>query len=228
MKKFILLVALMIGCSVHAAAVYWGFDYDNPSTSLEGANAYTYIWAPSTTVASDFINAWSTSYVANGSTVFGGLTSSNLSLDVVEGWDIVKFSQKDGVTYGYCKRIRPGKDKRVVELSTEGNAYDMLSVFYMLRTLNMEKLKIEGKYRTTVFSGKRKEWVDIKYVGEEDVEMRDGNVRKSFHISFSFTEEGKSKSSDDIDTWISYDEDRIPLKLRGSLPIGEVCVYFKE
>lgn len=92
MKKFILLVALMIGCSVHAAAVYWGFDYDNPSTSLEGANAYTYIWAPSTTVASDFINAWSTSYVANGSTVFGGLTSSNLSLDVVEGWEIVKSS----------------------------------------------------------------------------------------------------------------------------------------
>lgn len=92
MKKFILLVALMIGCSVHAAAVYWGFDYDNPSTSLEGANAYTYIWAPSTTVASDFINAWTTEYVANGSTVFGGLTNPNLSLDVVEGWDIVKSS----------------------------------------------------------------------------------------------------------------------------------------
>lgn len=145
-----------------------------------------------------------------------------------EGWDIVKFTKKNGVTYGHCVRIRPGKDDKIVDLSTEGDAFDMLSVFYMLRTLNMEKLKIEGKYRTTVFSGKRKEWVDIKYVGEEGVEMRDGNVRKSFHIRFSFTEEGKSKSSDDIDTWISCNEDRIPLKLRGSLPIGEVCVYFKE
>ena len=145
-----------------------------------------------------------------------------------EGWGIVEFTKKNGVTFGHCVRIRPGKDDKIVNLSAEGDAFDMLSVFYMLRTLNMEKLKIEGKYRTTVFSGKRKEWVDIKYVGEECVEMRDGNVRKSFHIRFSFTEEGKSKSSDDIDTWISCNEDRIPLKLRGSLPIGEVCVYFKE
>lgn len=144
------------------------------------------------------------------------------------GRDVVEFSVKDGVTYGHCLRIRPNKADFTIDLEAEGNAYDMLSVFYMLRTIDMKKLEVEGMMSTTVFSGKRKERLDIKYVGEENVKLRDKSRHDAYHIKFCFTEEGKTKSSDDIDTWISKDDARIPLMLRGSLPIGEVCVYFKK
>lgn len=143
-------------------------------------------------------------------------------------WDIVEFAVANGVTSGHCTRIRPGKDKMEIELSTQGDAYDMLSVFYMLRRLDMGRLEREGKYETTIFSGKRKERLEIKYVGVEDIELRDKSIHNAYHIKFSFTEEGKTKSSDDIDTWISTDEVHIPLMLRGSLPIGEVRVYYKR
>lgn len=145
-----------------------------------------------------------------------------------EGRDIVEFSRVGDVTTGNCTRIRPGKDDFNVTLTAEGNAYDMLSVFYMLRTLDMEKLKEDGTYRTTVFSGKRKEWLDIKYVGEETVKLRDKSSHEAYHIKFTFTEEGKKKSSDDIDTWISTDDARVPLMLKGRLPIGEVRVYYSK
>ena len=98
----------------------------------------------------------------------------------------------------------------------------------MLRTIDMKKLKADGSMSTTVFSGKRKERLDIKYVGEENVKLRDESRHNAYHIKFCFTEEGKTKSSDDIDTWISKDEARIPLMLRGNLPIGEVCVYYEK
>ncbi len=142
------------------------------------------------------------------------------------GWDIVTFSQKDGGTFGACLRKRPGKQDFSINLHTEGNAYDMLSVFYMLRTIDMQVLKNKGATNTTVFSGKRKERLDIKYVGEERIKLRDESWHNAFHIKFCFTEEGKSKSSDDIDTWISADKAKVPLMLRGCLPIGEVRVYY--
>lgn len=145
-----------------------------------------------------------------------------------EGRDIVEFSVNGNVTSGHCVRIRPGKADFTIDLETEGNAYDMLSVFYMLRTIDMKKLKADGSMSTTVFSGKRKERLDIKYVGEENVKLRDESRHNAYHIKFCFTEEGKTKSSDDIDTWISKDEARIPLMLRGNLPIGEVCVYYEK
>ena len=144
------------------------------------------------------------------------------------GQDIVEFSKAGGVTTGHCTRIRPGKDDFKITLTADGDAYDMLSVFYMLRTLDMEKLKQNKSYSTTVFSGKRKERLDIEYVGVENIKLRDKSQHDAFHIRFTFTEEGKKKSSDDIDTWISMDDARIPLMLKGSLPIGEVRVYYSK
>lgn len=143
-----------------------------------------------------------------------------------KGRDIVEFSVVNGVTLGHCTRIRPGKEDFTIDLTTEGDAYDMLSVFYVLRRLDMQELQQKGTFQTTVFSGKRKERLDIKYVGVENIKLRDKSCHDAYHIKFSFTEEGKTKSSDDIDTWISLDDAHIPLMLRGSLPIGEVRVYY--
>lgn len=145
-----------------------------------------------------------------------------------DGKDIVDFFVKNGITTGYCTRIRPGKDDFKITLTADGPAYDMLSVFYWLRNIDMGELAKNKTFSVTVFSGKRKERLDVTYVCEERVKMRDKSHRDAYHIKFKFTEDGKNKSSDDIDTWISTDESRIPLLLKGSLPIGEVRVYYRD
>lgn len=139
--------------------------------------------------------------------------------------DVVNFRMENNKTIGDCLRKRPGRVDFEKTLVTNGEAFDMLSVFYKLRTLDMVQLKKKGYYTTTVFSGTSKERLDIWYVGDEKVEMRDESTRDAIHLKFTFTEDGKEKSSDDIDAWISNDADRIPLLLRGKLPIGEVRVY---
>lgn len=140
--------------------------------------------------------------------------------------DEVNFSVTNGVTTGNCLRRRPGREDYSKTLAVEGEAFDMLSVFYKLRTLDMDLLKNKGSYSTTIFSGTAKERLDIWYVGEEEVEMRDESKQKAYHLKFMFTEDGKNKSSDDIDAWISVDDAHIPLLLRGKLPIGEMRVYY--
>ena len=143
-----------------------------------------------------------------------------------DAFDVVEFSYKGNTTTGKCTRVRPGKEDSKKVLTAEGKAYDMLSVFYLLRSLDMQKLKAEKTYKTTVFSGIHKEALVIKYVGVERIELRDDSRHFAHHVKFTFTQDGKKKSSDDIDAWISANDSAIPLMLRGKLPIGEVRVFY--
>ncbi len=144
------------------------------------------------------------------------------------GVDIVDYDYSGTMTTGKCTRIRKDSPIQKVSLQAHGPAYDMLSVFYLLRTLDFDSLSRNKVYRTTVFSGKKKERIDIKYAGIEDIKLRDDSKHKAYHIKFTFTQDGQTKSSDDMGTWISIDERRIPLMLRGKLPIGEVRCYYAK
>ena len=73
-----------------------------------------------------------------------------------------------------------------------------------------------------------KELLKISYLGEVDLEVGD-KVRRCYHISFSFTSDGKRKTSDDMEAWISTDGRRIPMRLEGKLPVGKVhCLLSGE
>ncbi len=104
----------------------------------------------------------------------------------------------------------------------------MLSVFYWLRTIDPATLPIGQKVTATLFSGSHEETVKIWKVGEGTVKMRDGSKREAWHIRFTFTSKGGKKTSDDIDAWLSKDSKRIPLQIKGSLPLGHVIVYLNN
>lgn len=142
--------------------------------------------------------------------------------------DIVTFSYYYGSTSAKGIRIRPGKPNAEINLSAQCQAYDMVSVFYMLRSLDYSKLSTAKPVTTVIFSGKQKEYLTITYKGKENIKMRDGTKHEAYHIKFRFTQEGGKKSSDNLDAWMSTDAQRIPLLLVGKLPVGEVKCYYKN
>lgn len=142
------------------------------------------------------------------------------------GKDIVQYSYNYSDTHAKCTRIRPNKPTQYVTLSCKTQAYDMVSVFYMLRNMDYESLSKSKAYTTIMFSGKRKEFLTIRYKGVENVKLRDGSKHKAYHIVFKFTQDGGKKSSDDIDAWMSVEANRIPLMLVGKLAVGEVKCYY--
>ncbi|MDE6273234.1 MAG: DUF3108 domain-containing protein [Muribaculaceae bacterium] len=109
--------------------------------------------------------------------------------------------------------------------SASGQAYDMLSVFYWLRTLDYRALEQKKTFSTNIFSGSKVELLTIRYVGKERIKLRNGTQRDAIKITFSFTTEGRKKSSDNIEAWLSADSEHIPLQLIGKLPVGSVRVY---
>lgn len=138
--------------------------------------------------------------------------------------DLVQFSRSNGTTTARCTRWRKSGIKHA-NLANRGNAYDMLSVFYMLRNLDFGNLAHNKSYVTCIFSGKTKEVLTIKYRGMQAITLRDKSRHQAYHITFKFTQDGKRKSSDDLDAWLSTAPDRRPLMVVGKLPFGEVKCY---
>lgn len=145
------------------------------------------------------------------------------------GKDEITYSYSGNNVTGHAKRlkIRDGKSSRSEKtLQGSGMVFDMLSVFYYLRLVNYGNLTQGKPFKATVFSGSKSELMTIRYIGTETIKLRDKSKRESYHIKFNFTSEGKKKSSDDIDAWISTDSQHIPLYVVGKLPIGQVRAYF--
>ncbi|MDE6072707.1 MAG: DUF3108 domain-containing protein [Muribaculaceae bacterium] len=144
--------------------------------------------------------------------------------------DDISYSFSGATATGVCKRLRTHKDGSVVvtdkKLTGSGPVYDMLSVFYYLRLINYDDLQKGKEAKATIFSGSKAESISIRCLGKEKIKLRDKSEREAYHIQFTFTTDGKKKSSDDIDTWISADSKHIPLYMVGKLPVGQVRVYF--
>lgn len=141
--------------------------------------------------------------------------------------DLVEYKYNFSHTSARCTRFRRTWTESI-ELSAQCQAYDMLSVFYMLRDLDMAQLEKDKRLTTVIFSGKEKEYLTVYYKGRKQVKMRDGSKHDSHHLQFKFTTKGGQSSSDGIEAWLSVDERHIPLMLLGKLSIGEVRVYHAQ
>lgn len=142
--------------------------------------------------------------------------------------DVIDFSKSGKITLGKCTKYRVKKGKKSTagnNLSASGPVFDMLSVFYYLRTLDYNSL-LAGKTATaTIFSGSKAETLTIRCVGKQDVTLRNKKKVPAYHLKFRFTTQGRKKSSSDIDTWISTDSRHLPLLLEGSIAVGKVVCY---
>lgn len=148
------------------------------------------------------------------------------------GKDVVNFSHYGSTVGGSTHKEnykKEGTTTKDAKLTASGPTYDMLSVFYYLRTIDLAKLAANKNMvsKVTIFSGSKAETMKIRCVGVETITLLNKTKRKAYHVKFRFTTKGGKKSSDDMDAWLSYEAPHIPLHLSGSLPIGAVKVYLK-
>ncbi|MBD5332056.1 MAG: DUF3108 domain-containing protein [Bacteroides sp.] len=144
--------------------------------------------------------------------------------------DVITMTRQGNSVNGKSVRYRRRKDtdpvsSTTISLQAEGPTVDLVSVFYYLRTIDFSTLADGHSHTINIFSGKRKELLTITYHGREELTL-DGTKYPTYRLSFTFTDEKSSKTSDDIDTWIWANDTRIPLKLEGKLKVGKIrCLY---
>lgn len=197
---------------------------NNGSNYLITLTAKTKPWADKVFMVRDTLRS---------TVAINGLKPSSYSKHTHEGGkyalDNIRYSYSGNRVTAKCDRMKEKKGKRKqssITLAATGPSYDMLSIFYYLRSRDFTKMPKGTVYKANVFSGKQLETISIRNMGVETIKLRNGTRREAYHIRFNFTSDGKKKSSADMDTWISTDARHIPLLLEGSLPVGKVKCYY--
>ena len=94
--------------------------------------------------------------------------------------DVIEYSYSGTHVNGKATKYREKKGTTKtenLELSATGDTFDMLSVFYWLRTIDPATLPMGKKVTATLFSGSHEETVKIWKAGEKTIKMRDGSKR---------------------------------------------------
>lgn len=142
--------------------------------------------------------------------------------------DVIKYSYMLNYVYGACTRYKLTDGKltsTTKKFSATGPTYDMLSIFYYVRSLDFASLNKSQKIRATLFSGSGTEYINIQKKGIETVSVPAGKKYKCYHLVFTFTMLSGKESSIPMDVWITTDSQHIPVKFVGTLPFGQVRAF---
>lgn len=145
--------------------------------------------------------------------------------------DIIRYSYSGQRIIANCERFKRDKKGNITVsdtiLSAKLPGTDMLSVYYFVRRLPFESMTKGTICKASIFSGKKIENLAIKYDGIETIKLND-KTYTCYKIHFSFSSERLKNSSAPMQAWLRTDGTRIPVKLIGELPIGQVQVLLNE
>ncbi|MFT5778202.1 MAG: hypothetical protein ACI837_001158 [Crocinitomicaceae bacterium] len=120
-------------------------------------------------------------------------------------------------------KVNNGKKDFKVKIATQ----DMISSFYKARTLNMKGMKKGKTFSFPVFMDDEVFNLKIKYVGDETIKIRKGKFK--CHKFVPVVQKGRYfKHEDDVQFWITADQNKIPVMVKAKIPVGVVKLHLIE
>lgn len=104
---------------------------------------------------------------------------------------------------------------------------DMVSSFYYARTLDFKNMKVGDIVEFKCFMDDEIWPLKIKFVGDEVIHIRKGkfNCKKFVPV----VQKGRYfESENDVNFWVTNDENRIPILVRAKIPVGTVKLHLVE
>lgn len=109
----------------------------------------------------------------------------------------------------YRWRNKKGNDRKTV--TTAGEAYDMLTIFYKLRSLDFDNMKPGTRLRFYIVAGIKGKWMNMQYNGKSTCTLRSGKQYPSHNMELTF--ESKDSDSTPLQVWLSQTPDHRPLSV---------------
>ncbi len=145
-----------------------------------------------------------------------------------------KYHGKDDLFYIYngngkiSTRSRTFRDRKLKSdttmVHTSVQLFDMLSVFYYIRTLNLAGMKKNQVVPIIIVSGIKPYNVKVTYNGETSLETPDDKTYQTYKLTLSLE---SSKGKEDMNLWMSKDAQRLPILLSAKLPLGSMKAFFE-
>lgn len=143
--------------------------------------------------------------------------------------DVINYSYVGNHAYAKVTRTssKNGSTPTVThkQFSATGPTYDMVSIFYFVRALNFQKLTGGKIVKANIFSGSGVENLKIKNLGQQAVTLPNNKKYNCYHLQLTFTTQNGQTSSNPLEVWVTTDATHTPVKMVGTLPIGQVRCY---
>lgn len=121
-------------------------------------------------------------------------------------------------------KVNNGEGK---EFSVPMAIQDMVSSFYYARTLDFKNMKVGDIVEFKCFMDDEIWPLKIKFVGDEVIHIRKGkfNCKKFVPV----VQKGRYfECENDVNFWVTDDENRIPILVRAKIPVGTVKLHLVE
>ncbi|RFC55949.1 DUF3108 domain-containing protein [Brumimicrobium aurantiacum] len=135
---------------------------------------------------------------------------------------------------GYEKEQEYVFQQNKQKVVSEGKSYkvplgvqDMISSFYYARTLDFKNMKVGEITEFKCFMDEEVWPLKVKYVGKEDISIRKGTFEC---MKFQpVVQEGRYfEEPDDVEFWVTNDENRIPVLVKAKIPVGSIKMHLVE
>jgi hypothetical protein len=104
---------------------------------------------------------------------------------------------------------------------------DMISSFYYARTMNFAGMKPGKIFEFKCFMDDQVWTLKTKYVGDEVIKIKAGKFK--CHKFVPVVQTGRVfKSENDLNFWITADENKIPVLVKAKIPVGYVKLHLVD
>ena len=104
---------------------------------------------------------------------------------------------------------------------------DMISAFYYARTLDLSNIKKGKTFEFKVFMDDEVFNLKIRYLGTENISVRKGTF-KCYKFGPVMQKGRYFKKEEDVNFWITADDNRIPVLVKANIPVGSVKLQLVE
>lgn len=133
---------------------------------------------------------------------------------------------EDGIK-GFTTLYRPKRNSiESYVLEAEKDAFDMMSVFYYMRTLDLDNAQMYQRFPVKIFSGRKVENLSIEFLGRTIFNAPTKRVFNAFKVKLRFSINNGEKETENITAWISDDGRKIPLQVEGRLSLGALKAFY--
>jgi len=145
-------------------------------------------------------------------------------------WEFVRRVDEGGYKISQDYKFRHDKLKvnnGSKDIAIPVGIQDMISSFYYARTLNFKNAKKGDVFEFKCFMDDKIWPLKVKYVGTEVINIRKGKFKCMKFVPVVQT--GRYfKNEDDVNFWVTDDENRIPILIKAKIPVGTVKLHLVE
>jgi hypothetical protein len=151
---------------------------------------------------------------------------SYIDEEAILPWKFIRTVNEGGYTINQDYKFNQYKntvDANGTNFNTPDNVQDMISSFYYARNLDFSQAKKGDIFTITSFVDKETFDLKIKFVGRETIKTDLGKIKCiKFH---PVVQKGRIfKSEDDLNVWISDDNNHIPIKADAKILVGAISM----